>query len=317
MQNVILIYGLIKELIDKHLENIKTNLKIDDINIIKYDYDNNLYDIIEDANMPSLFKGNKLIIVYNSTFLKEEKQDNNLNIIENYLKSPNKDTYLVFILEEEKLDTRRKIVKLFNEKAKVYECTKLDNQTTSTYIQNYLTTKNYKIDISTINILINRLGNNISSIKNELDKIIINKKNSSTITKEDINYIKETNADATIFTLIEAICNKETEKSIKLYRKFIYESVEPVKIIALLASKYRLIYQVKILYQEGKNKYDISKILKVHSYPVSLAITLSYKYSEKELLKILSELYYIDLDFKKGKINIENALELFILKRSK
>ena len=73
MQNVILIYGLIKELIDKHLENIKTNLKIDDINIIKYDYDNNLYDIIEDANMPSLFKGNKLIIVYNATFLKEEK----------------------------------------------------------------------------------------------------------------------------------------------------------------------------------------------------------------------------------------------------
>ncbi len=313
MKNIILIQGNIKELIDKEVENIKTLLKIDDININKINYDNNLMDIIEDANMPSLFGGVKLIIVDGFILSTIEKS---ISIIENYLNNPNPNTYLIFITEEDKLDTRKKIVKLFNEKAQVYECGKVDNQITYNYIQEYINKNSFEIDKNTINTIIEYLGNDISNIKNEIDKIISSKKN-NIITEEDILSIKQNNIDTNIFDLVDAICNKDLEKSIKLYRRYIDENTDIIKIIPFLSSKYRLIYQTKKLYSKGNNKYDISKILKVHSYPISLAINTSYKYTEKELLKILSDLYYIDLNFKKGKINLISEIELFILKNSK
>ena len=80
-----------------------------------------------------------------------------------------------------------------------------------------------------------------------------------------------------------------------------YMDEEVIKIIAMLANKYRLIYQTKLLYQEGKNKYDISKILGVHSYAISLAITTSFKYTDSELIRILKELYGDMCDFGEDK----------------
>ena len=163
---------------------------------------------------------------------------------------------------------------------------------------------------------LNKVGYDLGNIKNELEKLFI-LTNNEKIEEEDIKSINTNNKEESLFSLIDSIVNKEISKSIKLYRYFIDKNEEVIKIIAMLANKYRLIYQTKLLYQEGKNKYDISKILGVHSYAISLAITTSFKYTDSELIRILKELYNLDLDIKIGKVNDKFALEMFILKNSK
>ena len=315
MSNITLIYHLDQEFINNKINEIKENLKIEDISIIKYTYDNNMDSIIEDANTKNLFGDKKLIIVENSTFINEsDKLD--ISPLETYLDNFNKDTYLIFTLISESVDTRRKIFKKIKEVGNIIAYEKIDNKFFINYISDILKQNNKKMEPRLIEEFLNKVGYDLGNIKNELEKLFI-LINNEKIKEEDIKSINTNNKEESLFSLIDSIVNKEISKSIKLYRYFIDKNEEVIKIIAMLANKYRLIYQTKLLYQEGKNKYDISKILGVHNYAISLAITTSFKYTDSELIRILKELYNLDLDIKIGKVNDKFALEMFILKNSK
>lgn len=315
MSNITLIYHLDQEFINNKINEIKENLKIEDISIIKYTYDNNMDSIIEDANTKNLFGDKKLIIVENSTFINEsDKLD--ISPLETYLDNFNKDTYLIFTLISESVDTRKKIFKKIKEVGNIIAYEKIDNKFFINYISDILKQNNKKMEPRLIEEFLNKVGYDLGNIKNELEKLFI-LTNNEKIEEEDIKSINTNNKEESLFSLIDSIVNKEIYKSIKLYRYFIDKNEEVIKIIAMLANKYRLIYQTKLLYQEGKNKYDISKILGVHSYAISLAITTSFKYTDSELIRILKELYNLDLDIKIGKVNDKFALEMFILKNSK
>lgn len=315
MSNITLIYHLDQEFINKKINEIKENLKIEDISIIKYTYDNNMDSIIEDANTKNLFGDKKLIIVENSTFINEsDKLD--ISPLETYLDNFNKDTYLIFTLISESVDTRKKIFKKIKEVGNIIAYEKIDNKFFINYISDILKQNNKKMEPRLIEEFLNKVGYDLGNIKNELEKLFI-LTNNEKIEEEDIKSINTNNKEESLFSLIDSIVNKEISKSIKLYRYFIDKNEEVIKIIAMLANKYRLIYQTKLLYQEGKNKYDISKILGVHNYAISLAITTSFKYTDSELIRILKELYNLDLDIKIGKVNDKFALEMFILKNSK
>ncbi len=315
MSNITLIYHLDQEFINNKINEIKENLKIEDISIIKYTYDNNMDSIIEDANTKNLFGDKKLIIVENSTFINEsDKLD--ISPLETYLDNFNKDTYLIFTLISESVDTRRKIFKKIKEVGNIIAYEKIDNKFFINYISDILKQNNKKMEPRLIEEFLNKVGYDLGNIKNELEKLFI-LINNEKIEEEDIKSINTNNKEESLFSLIDSIVNKEISKSIKLYRYFIGKNEEVIKIIAMLANKYRLIYQTKLLYQEGKNKYDISKILGVHNYAISLAITTSFKYTDSELIRILKELYNLDLDIKIGKVNDKFALEMFILKNSK
>lgn len=315
MSNITLIYHLDQEFINNKINEIKENLKIEDISIIKYTYDNNMDSIIEDANTKNLFGDKKLIIVENSTFINESDKLG-ISPLETYLDNFNKDTYLIFTLISESVDTRRKIFKKIKEVGNIIAYEKIDNKFFINYISDILKQNNKKMEPRLIEEFLNKVGYDLGNIKNELEKLFI-LTNNEKIEEEDIKSINTNNKEESLFSLIDSIVNKEISKSIKLYRYFIDKNEEVIKIIAMLANKYRLIYQTKLLYQEGKNKYDISKILGVHSYAISLAITTSFKYTDSELIRILKELYNLDLDIKIGKVNDKFALEMFILKNSK
>ena len=63
----------------------------------------------------------------------------------------------------------------------------------------------------------------------------------------------------------------------------------------------------------GYSEDMISSILKVHKYPVHLALLTASKYNREILLKYLSDLADLDIGIKTGKLDKDNALELFIL----
>jgi CHAT domain-containing protein len=89
-----LLYGTEKFLIDKEVKNIINKHKIDDIDISRYDLEENtIKEILEEANTISLFSNKKLIIVDNSFVFSRTtlKKVENLDLLEEYLKIENKD----------------------------------------------------------------------------------------------------------------------------------------------------------------------------------------------------------------------------------
>ena len=106
---------------------------------------------------------------------------------------------------------------------------------------------------------------------------------------------------------------RKKEVALTTYYELLKSNEEPIKIIALLASKFRLMYQVKILNGKGMNNNEMAKLLGIHAYPVKLALETSKRYSSKLLLNCLKGLANLDQDIKTGQVNPELGLELFIL----
>lgn len=307
-----LLYGLEEFLINKEIDKIKTNNNIEDIDIVKYDLENTkLENIIEDASSISLFGVKKLIIVNNSYIFtgttNKKLMEQNTDILVNYLNNSS-DNIIIFKIIKEKLDERKKIVKLFKEKGIVKDF----NRTTN--INKYVLDMfdNYKIDNSNINLLINRVGNNLEILSQEIEKIKQYKDTDLVINKDDIINLTSKNIDTDFFNLIENIVSKNKEKAMNSYFEIIKDE-EPIKIIVVLANKFRLIYQAKNLYKKGYSEKDISNLLNVNPYAIKKCLETGRNYSDKILLECLLKLADLDIDIKNGKIDKNIGLELFIM----
>ncbi len=305
-----LFYGTENFFIDQEIKNILDNLKVDSINVSKYDLETcDIKDIIEDANTVSLFDSNKVIIVENSyIFTKNDKKDKNIVILEEYLKNKNSFTTLIFITND-KIDTTKKIVKLFKENGIIKEFTSPKN--INDIIKKLF--DDYSISNSTIDLLVKKSGNNIEILYQEIEKLKIYKLDDKVILDKDINDLASTSYNIDIYKFVDSIINKNKKDALRMYKVLLKINEEPIKLIALIASKFRLMYQTLMFTSMGYSEDMISSILKVHKYPVHLALLTASKYNREILLKYLSDLADLDIGIKTGKLDKDNALELFIL----
>ena len=196
------LYGTESFLINEYLEKIKGERQIE--NIIKYNLEETtLMDIIEDALYIDLFNNDKMIIVYNSYFLNDLSMDT--TILEDYFNHKNEKTLLFFISDKEKLDERKKIVKLFKKENKIKQFNKLEEKTLEEKIKEKLKSQNFEIDFLALKELINRCKNNYQDILNEINKLILYKDNEKNITIEDVKKVVSKPLEDNIFKLLGAI----------------------------------------------------------------------------------------------------------------
>lgn len=306
---IYLLYGLEDFLIKKELYKIKSKFDINDIS--EYDLEEvNLKNIVDDASSMSLFSNERLIIVSNSIiFTGSSKKRDDIKYLEEYLNNPNSSSTLVFIVNSESLDNRKKIVSLIKEKGKVIE-----------FNNNYDIVKivkemfgEYNINIDDIKLLIDRVGNNLNLLNNEIEKLKTYKDNDYNITRDDIIALTHKTIDTDIFHLIDNIILNNKKEALDSYYEMIKMGEEPIKIIVMLSNQFRLMYQVKKLSSMRNSIFDMMKILSQKKYPIEKALEKSRKYDEKIILKKLFELANLDIKIKSGKVNKNIALEIFIL----
>lgn len=311
---VYVFYGLNDFFIKKEIEKIKTQNHIDAVSYMKYDLENtNLSDIIMHANEIDLFGNKKMILVENSYIFtgttNKKLPEQNVNVLESYLNNINPDTILIFTIFKEKLDERKKIFKISKEKGYLKEYNKIDN-IEKTVLDMF---KPYNIEKKDIEFFIQRVGENLSILEQEIEKIKLYKNEEFNITKDDIIKLTSKNIDTDIFNLIENIILSNKEKAIESYHEMLKLGEEPIMILVMLANQFRMIYQVKVLYKKGYSEKDISKELNVHWYSVRKAIGKMNNFNLNKLLYYIYRLSELDIEIKTGKLEKELALELFIL----
>lgn len=309
-----LLYGIDKYLIDERIKEIKSQNKIDDsFGINKYDLENTpLEEIIDDASTISMFYDKKIIIVENSyifTTNTKKLPEQNIELLSNYINNMNPNTVLIFIVLKEKIDTRKKITTLIKNKGKIEEY----NSVTDISKKIVKLFEPYKIDNNALKLLINRVGNNLSLISNEIEKIKIYKDNDLYVNEKDIISLTHKNIDIDIFKLIDNILLGNKKEALECLEEMIKYGEEPIAIIIMLANQIRIMYQTKMLIKKGYSEFEISNILEIHEYRVKKALEKSRKYSEKKILIKLEELADLDYNIKTGYIDKNIGLELFIL----
>lgn len=310
---IYVLYGTIDYLIKKQLDMILKEYNLDPVSVSKYNLANELLkDIINDAESLSLFDEKKAIVVENayiftgSTNKKNPEQDTTL--LEKYLENSNPNTILIFIVNNEKLDERKKITKLAKKNGNIKEFNNIDTVQT---IKNLF--DGYQITEDVIRYFIERVGDNISILSNEIEKIKLYKDEDKIVTKNDIDNLTSKSLEVNNFKLIDAIISKNKALAIELYEERLKLNEEPIAIIIALANQIRIMYQVKELYLMGHTEHDIASNLNIHPYRVKLASQNARKYDSNTLLKYLEDLANLDIKIKTGQVDKELGLELFIL----
>lgn len=275
-----------------------------------------LSDIILDASMVSMFAEKKLLIVNDSVCFKDKDKIDGVEELEQYFTNYNHNNYIIFTLNSDKVDSRKKLYKQISQVGEVITVKKVDHDYLYNYVNSLLKENNYQMTSNTISYFINKVGSDLNNIKNELDKLFIYKIDDKSISKEDVDSLVVTNMEDEIFALSDAVINGDIAKSLEVYNEFINKNYEQVQMIAIIANQIRFLYQVKKLYEQGKYRDDIAKILEVHPYRVKLAIEKCYKYETRDLVKYLDKLACIDRDIKLGKLDKAIGLELFLINKN-
>jgi len=307
---IYVLYGENEIEIDKFIKTLKEKENIEES--ITYNYkDTTIKDVLEEASYKDLFGNKKLVILSDATFLtgKTTLEDESFT---NFINNP-KDALLVLKVLSEKLDERKKIVKLLKEKATIKEFKPLDYKNITTYIKEYFNKEGYKIDNDAINEIKTRLEGNTLVIDSEFQKLLIYKLEDKNITKEDVKNVITVYEKDIIFKLVEAVTKKDKKTIFETYKKLKEEKEEESVIISLLANQFQLMLSAKILYNEGLDKYKIASSLKEHPYRTELALNAASNISLKEIKDIIYKLALTDIDIKTGEKDKTVALETFLL----
>lgn len=299
-------YGLIKREIDKLTNEVS--------DVVKYDLSTDKIDeLLDDASCMSLFGDKKVLVGENALFLTTTTTNinHNLDYLTNYLNDDNHENIVILSVLTDKLDERKKIVKLLKEKSKVIYKELIDNKDLPRFVINEFNNEGYKIDYKAANYFVNYVGKNVDILLSEINKMIIFKDNDKNITIYDINEISSKAINDNVFDLSDAIMKKDFNKIYACYNDLIILKEEPIKIIAMLGNQFNLVYQCKLLSSKGLSEKEIATSLGVHPYRVKLAIETDYIISE--LKDILIKLHNLDFEIKSGKVDKNVGFDNFLL----
>lgn len=297
--------------INKFINDLMKKEQIEDK--ITYDYEEcNIKDVLEECSYNDLFGNKKLVVLNNANFL-TGKTTLNDDSLESYVNNPNELTILILKVNEDKLDERKKLVKLLKEKSTVKSFLSLDVKDINAYIKNYFTGEGYKIDNTTIALIASRINGNTKVLNSELNKLMLYKINDKTITKEDVLKVITKYEEDNIFKLVDAVIKKDKPSIFTLYKGLIDNKEEPAVIMSLLSNNLRIILQSGILYKDGYSKDKIASYLKEHPYRISLALENSRLIEKKELINDLNKLAILDYQIKSGEVDRFKGLEAFFI----
>lgn len=299
-------YGLIKREIDKITNGIT--------DVVKYDLlVSNVSDVIEEASCMSLFGDKKVVIGENALFLTgtNTSVNHDIDYLTSYVNAENHDNIVILTVVQDKLDERKKIVKLLKKNVTVIHKETIDEKDLPKFVIKEFLNNGYKIDYKTASYFVDYVGKNVDILLSEINKMIVYKDTDKEIFIEDILNISSKGFNDNVFDLSDAIMKKDFKKIFSCYNDLMFLKEEPIKIIALLASQFTLVYQSKLLSKEGFMSKDIASTLKVHPYRVKLALETNYP--DFELKDILKKLHNLDYEIKTGKVDKIVGLENFLL----
>lgn len=319
--NIMAIYGEVPELVEKKSNEIVEsylNEKKDDFNYVKYNlYDTSFNQIIEEALTMPFISEKKAIVVKNAFIFTGEKvskdiQPNNEQVNE-FLEKYDGENFIIFEVYQNKLDERKKITKTLKKTSKLAKVEQMSEQEIKNWIKNKLHENFKDIKQDALDLFIELTGINFNIVSQELEKIILFLGERTTINKKDVEGIINRSLEQNVFLLTEYIQKGEKYKAIQLIKDLIVMKEEPIKLLALITSNYRLYYQCKILSRKGYSGQQIAKTINVHPYRVKLALNQVKHYQLTHLLNIIDQCAETDYKLKSSYMDKQLILELFIL----
>ncbi len=154
--------------------------------------------------------------------LKEAQQMRDIDKLEGYIDKPLSSTVFVVSYKEKKVDGRSKLAKLLKEKekAEVFSTKKMYDNQLPEWTSELVRSKGYSISQKALLLLVDHIGNDLSRIDNEIDKLLVNLAGRNSITEDDIERYVGVSKEYNVFELQDAFAKKDKAKAIRIIQYF-------------------------------------------------------------------------------------------------
>lgn len=266
--------------------------------VVAYGQDIDVTTILNHARAYSMFSDRKVVIIKEAQDIKGFDKKENQTMLEAYVKNPLPSTILVFAYKNKSLHAGRTLGKIMDKHAVLVTTKKMYDNEVPAWASHYIKSKGFKISASANAILCESVGNNLSRIANEVDKLVINIEAQSEITDALVQKYVGKSKEYSIFELQKALALKNVLRSNQIIDNF---SANPKNnpIVLVVASLASYFFKVLMIHHAAnKEERSLASVLKVNPYFVKDYIGASRLYSPQKTLSILHYLKETDLQSK-------------------
>jgi len=257
----------------------------------------------------------RLIVVKDFYMMVDGKKGNEEEekLILNYLENINETTCLIFYCRGD-VDKRKSIYKYIRKTGKDYEFSRLNNKELNQWIVQTLGKNGKKMSQSCISYFIDRVGNNLENVYNEILKLIDYVGDNKTIDIDSVDQVVAPSLEQSIFKLVDAIGEKRSGAALMLLKDLLYGGQDVPPVLAMVARQFRLILQCKGYYEKGYSADAIANKLSQPGFVVKKCISQSRNFTMEQLKAGLSLCLELDYGMKSGQIRDVTGLEMLIIK---
>lgn len=235
---------------------------------------------------------------YQVIVLKEAHRMRNFSDLLPYFEAPHETS--VFIIEyKNKIDKRKKVFKTLSKLNTAFESNPIRDYQIAQWINDYIKEKKWEIDPETTRLLTEHLGTDLQKIVNELDKIMLNKKESVKITTDDIERYVGISKEFNVFELQKAIGSGNKNQAAQIILGMAENEKEnpPIMIVSMLYAYFLRIYKMHFL-RSASQKDQLKTLGLSHSIFLREFQQASSVYSVERCEGIIDLLFEYDLKSK-------------------
>lgn len=263
---------------------------------VVYGKDTNIAEIVSLAQQFPMFGEYNLIIVKEAQDLKFGEDEG--RILENYAENPVATTILVFAHKHKKADSRKKFVKTLQKKGFLFLSEPVKDYQLAKWIADECQTLGIKTAPNISHLLAEYLGNDLSRISNELNKLKIILKNGEILDEKLVETHIGISKEFNVFELQKAIGQKDSAKAMKIVH-YMGKNPKANPIVMTIGNLYNFFSNV-IMYQTliGQSPQTIASEMGVNPYFIKDYAESARFYPLKHATRIISILREIDLKSK-------------------
>lgn len=219
--------------------------------------------------------------------LKEAQQMKDVEKLEAYVDKPLHSTIFVVAYKGKKVDGRSKLAKLLKEKGALLTTKKMYDNQLPDWTNHLVQAKGYQITRKALQLLVDHIGNDLSRIDNEVNKLLVNLGKRKEINEDDIERYVGVSKEFNVFELQSALAKKDLPKAIRIIQYF-GSNPKAAPIQMVLPALYNFFSKVYMIFGAGsRDERTIATAIGVNPFFVKDYIGAAGLYQQKGIEQAL------------------------------
>ncbi len=252
--------------------------------------------------------GKRLIVIRDAQKLNPSVKEK----IMEYLENPSQDVCL--ILWTPQVDLKKRFYATIEKEGRSVVFYSLKDRELSLWVRNYLYQRKKKISLQALNLLIERVGNDLGEMAGELEKLLIHIEERAEIDLEDVESLVGAVKTHTIFELTEALGKKKEKEALAILSRMMDGGTSATEILYMVVRQFRLLLRTKNLLEKKLSQGAIIQALALRPFVVKNLISQAKNFPLTRLIESFENLLQAEVEIKSSIKTPRMVLELLILK---